>query len=220
MRPCQQLQGALRALTTSLRHGDYAERIARHHCCRAHCSQYKRFHVINGSYASQLSYPRHTHPAPPYTTRRIQPRDLFHPNTCAQFFRHPRSYNFTEQWASRTRPLWLYESSCSIGGSEKPSDTGSGGRYRRIRKGERLSRVVWFVLSAFETHCESTRMSRHLRDEVHVIYCKGTNDNGKNETNGSQDKFVNGRGIILVEKSASFRVANLQLRMLTTEVAL
>lgn len=42
-------------------------------------------------------------------------------------------------------------------------------------------------------------MSRHLRDEVHVIYCKGTNDNGENETSGSQEKFVDGGGIILME---------------------
>jgi hypothetical protein len=64
-------------------------------------------------------------------------------------------------------------------------------------------------------------MSRHLRDEVHVIYCEGTNDNGENETSGSQEKFVNRRGVILVEKSASFNSGNLRLRMLTgTEVTL
>lgn len=73
----------------------------------------------------------------------------------------------------------------------------------------------------FKTHCKFTRMSRHLRDEVHVIYCEGTNDNGENETSGGQEKFVNGRGIILAEKSASFSAVNLRLRMLTgTEVAL
>lgn len=64
-------------------------------------------------------------------------------------------------------------------------------------------------------------MSRHLRDEIHVIYCEGTNDNGKYETGCSQEKLVNRCGIILVGRSASFRAANLQLRVLTsTEVEL
>lgn len=64
-------------------------------------------------------------------------------------------------------------------------------------------------------------MSGHLRDEVYMIYCEGTNDKSKDETSGSQEKFMNRRSIILVEKLVIFRSANLRPRMLTgTEVEL
>ena len=54
-----------------------------------------------------------------------------------------------------------------------------------------------------------------------MIYREGTDDNSKDKTSGSQEEFVKRCGIILIEKSASFRAANLWLRMLTgTEVVL
>lgn len=89
MRPCQQLRCALRVLAASLRHEDYVERIARLLCCEANLAQYKGLHVVDGNHI--------THLPPPQTMRHIRPRSLFHPNTCAQFFRHPRLYNLTER---------------------------------------------------------------------------------------------------------------------------